>query len=390
MSKLTTITGIRDEQIELLEAVGYVELRHLKATNAKKLLTELEKANDMLGIVEALPDMDELEGWIAEVKGDSGAEEESHRKEEEVEDEPAEQPADTEDSGPDDPVDEEPAEGESSGLVDFEADPDVLEMLDRAPLALPIPNRQLAERGIPPSEVAIAPVLNRAQGDLDVRVSAHSASKPKVPGLAPKSKSGGLTNVASYRGASKRGIDASLVRTLDDARSGNTTIAPLPSPTEADEDDRIRLLRTARESTNRGKNPESRQFVRGVLHDRGIMVWFGCVFMILFQCLVPLALIAAPLLILSDQKPESFEWVPGWIIAFPIALPIVGLLCLLVSCRVKCRVCGQKVLMPRQCRKNVKAHHVPGLGYVLPLAVHTIVFRWFNCTFCGTSVRIKE
>ncbi|MGE9269717.1 MAG: hypothetical protein ACQKBU_02855, partial [Verrucomicrobiales bacterium] len=99
---------------------------------------------------------------------------------------------------------------------------------------------------------------------------------------------------------------------------------------------------------------------------------------------------SAPLLIMSEQKPEPFGWVPHWIIAFPIAVPVAGLFALIVSTRVKCRICGQKVLLPRNCRKNVKAHYVKGLGYVLPLAVHTLFFRWFNCTFCGTSVRIKE
>src|SRR5690606_10927229 len=54
--------------------------------------------------------------------------------------------------------------------VNFEADPDVREMLALAPLALPIPARMLAEKGIAPSEVPVAPVLNRAVGDLDVRV----------------------------------------------------------------------------------------------------------------------------------------------------------------------------------------------------------------------------
>jgi hypothetical protein len=33
---------------------------------------------------------------------------------------------------------------------------------------------------------------------------------------------------------------------------------------------------------------------------------------------------------------------------------------------------------------------VPGLGHILPLAAHVLVFRWFRCTFCGTSVRTKE
>lgn len=367
MAGLTTICEIEAGQIDLLEAAGYVEPQHLADADPSALCAELKKANDMLSIVDSSPELEEVQLWVNRARGDGAP-----PVEEETEEDVAESDA---------PVE----------WVDYESDPDVQDMIDKAPVALPIPNRQLAERGIPPAEVEVAPVLNHAGGDLDVRVSVPGAEKKKAdPGLAPRAKNQGVVKVANYRDSSRRGFDADRMRTLDDARSGPSTVQPLQAPQPKDEDDRIRLLRTAREATNRGKNPESRSFVRGVLHDLPFQVWFGCLFVVLFQVVVPLAIISAPLLILSEQKPESFDWVPGWIIAFPIAVPISGLLCLMTSCRVKCRVCGQKVLLPRHCRKNVKAHHVRGLGYVLPLAVHTLIFRWFNCTFCGTSVRIKE
>jgi len=371
MAGLTSISEIEAGQIDLLEAAGYVEVRHLAEADPAALCAELEKANAMLSVVDTAPPLDEVELWVNRARGG-----------EPVVDDQAEESA-------------EPAETEDSDApvqwVDYEADPDVQDMIEKSPVALPIPNRLLAKRGIPPSEVGVAPVLNHAAGDLDVRVSAHGPAKKKPEvGLGPKSKNQSLVRVAKYRDSSRRGIDAERVRTLDDARSGVTSVEPLQAPQPKDEDDRIRLLRTAREATNRGKNPESRSFIRGVLHDRPIQVWLGCFFVALFQIMVPLALLSAPLLIFSQNDPERFGWVPGWIIAFPIALPVSGLLCLMTSCRVKCRVCGQKVLLPRHCRKNVKAHHVRGLGYVLPLAVHTLIYRWFNCTFCGTSVRIKE
>ena len=366
MSELTSIKEIQSGQLELLEAAGYVELRHLVEVEPAVLHGELKKANDMLAILDEAPDLDQVQTWVARARGD---------------DEVSAEESDEEVLDPGAPVE----------WVNYEADPDVQDMIDKAPVALPIPNRQLAERGIPPAEVGIAPVLNHAAGDLDVRVSIRGAEKKKSdPGLTPRAKESGVVQVANFRDSGRRGIDAGRVRSLDDARSGATTVQPLQAPQPADEDDRVRLLRTAREKTNRGKNPESRSFVRGVLHDLPVQVWLGCFFVVLFQLLVPLAIVSAPLLILSDQKPEEFGWVPSWILAFPIAVPVAGLLCLMTSCRVKCRVCGQKVLLPRHCRKNVKAHHVPGLGYILPLAVHTLLFRWFNCTFCGTSVRIKE
>jgi hypothetical protein len=30
------------------------------------------------------------------------------------------------------------------------------------------------------------------------------------------------------------------------------------------------------------------------------------------------------------------------------------------------------------------------IGYIFPLCVHIILFRWFRCTHCGTPIRLKE
>jgi len=106
---------------------------------------------------------------------------------------------------------------------------------------------------------------------------------------------------------------------------------------------------------------------------------------------VPVAIASAFLLLLSDQKPESFSWVPKWLLAFPLSLPVVGVAFLFFGVGTgRCRICGQGQFMPRACRRNAKAHHVPLLGYIIPTALHMLVFRWFRCTYCGTPVRLKE
>jgi hypothetical protein len=88
--------------------------------------------------------------------------------------------------------------------------------------------------------------------------------------------------------------------------------------------------------------------------------------------------------------PADFAWVPHWIIVFPISLLVLGILYALVGSRAKCRVCAQRMYVPKQCLKNKKAHHLPLFGYIGAVAMHVIAFRWFNCTFCGTSIRIKK
>ena len=56
----------------------------------------------------------------------------------------------------------------------------------------------------------------------------------------------------------------------------------------------------------------------------------------------------------------------------------------------KCRICNQRLFVPRRCHKHAKAHHIKFVGYVLPLSVHLLLFHWFRCTYCGTAVRLKK
>lgn len=368
MPTLDTIPGLAPDELELLEAAGWSDLRLLAAAEAARVTVELAKANTVLHLCDEAPVLDRVREWIAAAARMTGVEPAPAAESEAVA--PAELP---------------------EGPVNFESDPDVQAMIARAPLAIPLENRLLAERGIPPSQIAIAPVLSHADSDLDVRVgtgaSKREVKRERAPATAPRVVASGASNGAESRQAAKQGIDTSRVRSIEEMRDG--PVAPLEKP-RASADDRINLLCTPREATNRGRNPNSKWYIRGVLHDRPVKVWLGSLIVALFQVTFPLGLVSAPLLILSNQKPETFGWVPGWVIAFPIAVPVLGLLYLMVSTGVKCRVCGQKVLVPRHCLKNSKAHHVPLLGYILPTAVHTMIFRWFNCTFCGTSVRIKE
>lgn len=396
MVKLTISSDLREEERDLLEAAGFENDRDLLSATAEAIHREMVKANEVLDLIDEAPAVETVEGWLRKTRGEEqpkAAKKKSKRKRAKKGAKKAarkavqrttEEPATTKE--PETPAQAPAAEDAPAGepvLVNYEADPDVQDMLAKSPVALPLPNRLLVEAKIPPSEIAIAPVLNRAESDLEVNVTVVQKKLDTIG--KPIRRASGLVEVTDFRAGKKREFDASRVRHIEDAASD-----PPPEPSKEPVDERVRLLRTAREKTNRGKDPNSVWFIRGVLHDRPFQVAFGCIILILFQISVPLAVIAAPLLMLSDNEAGSFTWVPKWFLAFPIAVPVLGLLYFAISARVKCRVCGQKVLVPKHCRKNVKAHHIPGLGHILPLALHTLTFRWFRCTFCGTSVRIKE
>ena len=394
MPALKTIPGIKADEVELLEAAGFLDTTHLSKVTAEELHRELEKANKVLEIVKVAPSLDRVSQWVGKSKrrdekseedaaGGAGSRKRRKRTEErEKEDDDSEVDADGGHRGP--------RENESAVVdwVDYEADPSVQEMIDRSPLAIPIPAKQLADHGIAPVGIAAASVLNRALGDLEIRATAKARQRSRS-GTPRRSSSKPLSSLTGDAIRVERmGIDATRVRSLDDARDeGDLPTAPLE---RGQVDERMRLLTTARESTNRGKSRDSRFYIRGVLHDRWLLVSLGSIAVLLLALDVPLAILGSLLLVLSDLMPEAIPWAPKWLLVFPLLLPVFGLLYFIFSIRVKCRVCGQKEYVPRHCLKHVKAHHVPGLGHIVPLAVHVLLFKWFHCTFCGTAVRIKE
>ena len=428
MSDLLTIDGIGSDEVELLEATGWTDLSAVARANVDVLVREMTAANDMLKIVPRMPERRKIERWVASAarlvdpasapapagasrsrskavtseeagkpatagkkrrRSSKGAKEEVPAPEEPVSSPVAELPLDEPAAAAADapPVPLEP--------VNYEENPEVIEMLAVAPVALPLPARILAEQGIGPTEIAVAPVLNRALGDLEVRIAVDPKEEEETPEVlipeAPTVNRRAIATASVHIGdlGGRRKFDASRVRTIEEAQ-GEAPPERRSASKAGMEDDRIALLRAPRPETNKGRKPGSPFYIRGVLHDQPLKVWFGGFFLVLLQICIPLAVVAAPLLILLDQKPEKFAWVPKWVIAFPIAVPVLGLLYALVSSRAKCRVCAQRIYVPKHCLKNKKAHHVPMLGYIGALALHVMIFKWFNCTFCGTSIRIKK
>jgi hypothetical protein len=291
------------------------------------------------------------------------------------------------------PASTEAPAAEAAQAVDYEADPVVQEMIDNAPVALPLPAKIFVDRGLGVGDIPTAILLNCALGDLELRVDAKASAKSPKP-RDRESRSRVLQEMGS---PVRRGIDISKLRSIKDLQSideqrklASDPAATPPEGTTSDRNERLELVRTPREETNRGKDPASRRYVRGVLHPHpwqlraGAMIAIGCFF------LIPLAVPAGILLLLSDTDRKDFGWVPWWFLVFPLLLPLFGLLYFLVAARGKCRICGQKLFVPHRCRRHIKAHHFPVLGYIVPTSLHLLVFQWFRCIFCGTPVRLKE
>lgn len=243
-----------------------------------------------------------------------------------------------------------------SEVVNYEQSEEVQKMLKVAPFALPLPVEALKENRVAVADIPEGHLLNGYAGDLEVRVSSN----------APVAKTRGLE---AYRKTPR--AEKSVSEWSSGAKEASLVTTPLPA-------------------TNRGRNPNSRWFIRGVLHNHPMHLRLGAFATFLIVWLVPAGVVSAVLLILSSEMPKHFEWVSPQLVWIPAALTVVGTIYLIFGLSSKCCICNQKLFIYRSKLKNAKAHHLPGLGYVLPLCVHLILFRWFRCAHCGTPVRLKK
>jgi hypothetical protein len=332
MTRLSSITQINSLSLELLEAAGFLDLDSLARVDAASLIQELEKANKVLRITDSFPTDLDINEWIAVARERTGF------------------------------TMEEPV------LVDA--------VPSEALFAIPIPARLLVDKEVSIDDIPQGVPLDQAMGDAGIK-GADLVSPRKISG-----QTGPLNHVKIGDITSPRlEIDNSRIKSMP------TLSDPSHSTIHAD---RIALICAPLKETNLGRNPKSRRYIRGVLHSHPLRIGISACVTLSLYLLVPSAFVSALLLLLSTQAPKYFAWVPKSILVFPASLPFFGIAYLIWGLGSNCRICSQKLFIHRTCLKNSKAHHCAGLGYILPLCIHIILFKWFRCTYCGTPVRLKK
>lgn len=404
MSPLTCIPGLGQTTLELLEAAGFQSVEAIARAEAPALLGELHMANRMLHIAAGAPSLDEVNALVAAarsvvgvdlgVAGVAGV-----------------------DLGGTRSAASASASASASDAIDHESSPEVQRMLASAPFAIPLPSGVLRDQGLGVGDIPAGILLNRYAGDLDVRAPVSRPVPAVVPAPAVQDlvvrsilPAAALPTEASARPSvtpqpsltvvqlaesttPRQSLDLKKVRTFQDAVDDSFKLPAEPQAAVAKApggSDRVSLIRTPREATNRGRDPKSRRYIRGVLHSHPVSIYLGALVTVPTLLMFPVALAAAVLLLLSDLAPLWFSWVPSGLIALPIALPVLGLLWMMTAMGGVCRVCGQKLFVHRSHLKSPRAHRFPLCGYVLPLCLHILFFRWFRCSHCGTPIRLKE
>lgn len=349
MSNLREKLPIPEKALQLLEAIDCTDIAALAAQEEESFLASLIAANQEAKIYKKPPSRAMVAEWIEAAKK---------------------------------------AVLDDAPLVNFEFDPDVVEMIAFSPVALPLPGKLLAAKGVSVHDIPEAVLLTAARGDVSIRVGVTAPEKVEesAPVKTPVG-TGGYVNSISF---SQKKEEVNLSKLRSTAEFLDPDAKPLIDDQKNRAEERMRLMRSALVETNKGIDPSSRRYIRGVLHTHPKHIWWGALLTLICLFFIPTGIMGAFALLLKDQKHPAFQWVPHWFLAFPLGVFVFGLLYLMISYNASCRICGQKCFVPRKCLKNSKAHHIPVLGYVFSCALHILLFRWFRCTYCGTPVRLKQ
>lgn len=353
MPKLQDISVLPSDAVDLLEAVGYLDVTEFVEADPVDLQSELAGANKKLRIIEDDPTAEDIGQWQKSAANYDGetlpveeevASEVEPEKEENVDEQ---QEVESDDVAP--------------AYVNFENDPEVLEMLALSPEALTLDPSLIRRHKLKVPDIPEGILLTHCQGEVEINVMTTER-------MAKSQK--------RESEIKRTGLMASRIRNFDEARDDEHHVKPLD---RGKPKDAVSLS----EGLNKGIDPGSRRFVRGVLHPDPWSVRRSAFFALLVQILLAANLICIPWLLFY----EDMLW---WVIGLISGLFVSALFYLFWGISARCRVCGQRQFAPKKCLKNKKAHHIPLIGYIFPTALHSIFYKWFYCTYCGTAVRLKK
>jgi len=339
--EISDLQGMSAEFQELLEATGVENLMTLAESDAQILLSEMEQANGMLGLTSGIPEVAVIQSWVEQSRARLNyyPKEEVHRLE---------------------PIEESQVKKRRPALH-----------------AIPIPPKHMVKQQI--SVDQIPPMDSFVEEDEEEEVLEHvelpegSQDLPRIGALPPVQAASKVAGPQVVQIEPKARVDAEITPTPVEERE-KSPIQPLVS-------DITDIRKAPSTGLNAGKTPHSRGYIRGVLHPQPFRIRIAAILTVFTMVMLPASFAAGALLLL--QYPVEIAWIPAGFL-------VIALLYLMFARGMNCRICGQPIYAPKACRKHVKAHHIRFLGYILPTCIHVLLFKWFRCIYCGTSVRVKE
>jgi hypothetical protein len=166
--------------------------------------------------------------------------------------------------------------------------------------------------------------------------------------------------------------------------------APKPKPKEPVEQAkrspapnvRFKQLDVVKNSRNQGQRRN-----RGMSHpEAGRVRWAATVTVMapLIAVLNALALVSALLML------RFYGWEFHWTLALLLLIfPFCMMMYFSQGAKVRCRLCGQNLFVPKRCRKHGFASRSI-FGHTFAVARNAMLFAHYRCMLCGTKTRLKD
>ena len=371
---LSTFENLPPEAIELLEAAGHTDIKSLFEHSYEEISQELIKANNVLQIVDGDLSDNRLLEWLKTIEQQAGKE--LTRSQISPSIVPTTQsPSKT----PSQQSAQEPPTQQNQAPLVSRLD------LQQSPVAIPL-SKDFTERhnlnleslpqgtirSVDNSTPSTIPEPAKQQGLVSqVNLNQTNNLEPIQTSTPPSLFGKDSTN------AKPAPLDKSRILSMEEYQQEGSKVAQPAEPKQNN------LTRTTRKETNEGVNPESKFFIKGVLHQDIPKFKIGSYAFLFFNLLILIIFAVTPLAIIDKEK----YW---WCIFAPGLMLPAAFIYFTVCQKASCPICTQKQYALKRCLKHKNAHHWPVFGYMLPTCLHALFFKWFRCIFCGTSVRIKE
>ena len=343
MTSHQDIPGLDPELVPLLQLVGVETAGDLAVVPAKIVYRALERE---MGVGNGVPSLEEIESWQKAVRSSKIP------------------------GGPG-------AKKVSSG--------------DRLLVAEALSSKQLMASGIAAAMVPIARILGDPS-DLTLMASRNG----KAEGLEHRTEGQAKGREPAREPIHPREDDPLEVHAVEPSRirrfEDRKREVEVPEGKEAEEvpdgedgEDGEELRFRSTELRSRAEQDFERKN-RGMTHKEPGRVLIGALALLVTNLLVLIGVgtVTTALVMEYFLKMQVPPYLAFGLVTFPLAV----LIFLMLGTRPRCRLCGQRLFLPRKCRRHDRAHK-SFLGYAITLALHVVFFRWFRCNLCGTKQRLN-
>ena len=400
MASISDVPGLTGPHLELFKAAGFETVHSLRGVSSTEILVVLGRVNMQLGIAERLPSETAIKVWqraavtlersAERARGGGTAvavvsERELRDAGIDVEAVPVARPvakAKSEDDGK--------ATAKAKPRPRSEAKPKRVEKAPRQETAESAPFVP-AEEPLSPEEVRglrkDSRSRRKARPAKPARPAPASDANPESKGSLPNSENPPQPipveeNVDPPRHAEEANLpQAEPLSTSEKLEQppvyGEDEVEPTPGVTNE--------FRSLEEEQRTRRQGERRN--RGMSHPDAPRVFVGALVTLVVPavCVVVTAILASVLLMARFSEYEPPTGIAFLLLVYPIAL----FLYLGLGTKARCRLCGQKLFVPKHCRKHERAaRSIFGTTYAM--AFNVVTRASYRCQFCGTKTRLKK